>query len=90
MKKRGCFSFIAGFGCGCATLFVLVLLFGDYEDAPSHAGPPVQSPTSVTQAYVAQIVATPAEPLAGLSFEEVCNVSRRNLTQPQITLSGRI
>lgn len=68
MKTFG--IFVAGFVAGFATLFGLILIFGDYEDEPTVA------PVAVAQ----ELQPTPA----GLTYEAVCEVNESDMTDPQI------
>lgn len=60
--------FAAGFVAGFATLFALMLVFGDYEETPA-----------VAPIVVAQEVAP-----VGLAYETVCDVDESSMTDPQI------
>lgn len=68
MKNVGIFA--AGYVLGFATLFVLMLIFGDYEDEPNLA--------------VAQSVAAQQPTASGPAFDAVCDADTNNMTDPQI------
>lgn len=49
MNRSGCLTFLAGYGFGFATLFVLILIFGDYDDEPAVSAAVPESPPVVAQ-----------------------------------------
>lgn len=61
-------AYIAGF----ATLFALMLIFGDYEETPA----PTVAPIAVAQEVQAST--------SGPTFEQVCEVDESSMTDPQI------
>lgn len=68
-----------GFVAGFATLFVLVLIFGDYEDEPvASIPPPAQAQTQAVNS------ANAAPSQTGPSYEAVCDADTGNMTDPQI------
>lgn len=101
MQRIGCLGgFALGFVTGFITLFVLIMAFGDYDDEPAVAQQPVAPVVEVAQAapqqpdpVVEQPTSTP-EPTStpapvGLTYEEVCEVDERNMTDPQLEAHAR-
>lgn len=86
-------GFILGFIAGFAALFVLILIFGDYSDTPTSS---TQQTFANTQAIVdttaaidssSSVISDPSVPTAqivGLTYDEICNVNERDMTDPQI------
>lgn len=81
--------FAAGFVAGFAALFVLILIFGDYEEEPVVAQPAVQAAVANEPATVAAPQADNAPAaiaqVSGPTYTEVCKPNTANMTDPQIT-----
>lgn len=88
MKKVGCLSAFVGYLLGIATLGGLILIFGDYDEPETAQVSPSVAVTVQTPSDPA-IVPTETPVPAGLTFDDVCDVSRRNLTQPQLQAHAR-
>jgi hypothetical protein len=96
--------FFVGYVAGFATLFVLMLIFGDYSDTPAapvvaQAAPvaavaPVavaSSPTAIPVADAPLPTSAPviAQPQTGPTYEQVCKADTANMTDPQIAAFGQ-
>ena len=92
MKKVGCISGAVGFLFGIIVLGGAMLIFGDYDDPPPVAQTQAAQPVAATQSVTTvtpQPTATATSEPAGLSLGDICDVSRRNLTQPQMQAHAR-
>lgn len=87
--------FFLGYVAGFASLFVLMLIFGDYTDtpaAPVSAAAPIVAPEAVAPvADVSSPTATPAitQQETGPTYEQVCKADTANMTDPQVAAFGQ-